>query len=315
MRSGARQVAHSSTAPTGSCGSARIFMRVSGERFPYFRLPADSAGGRPGCYTLERRVAQPDDLPAHSFDEHMLLLPVGGEPVAFESTLNGRRVRGSIEPERFRFLAAGDVLATRWSAPMDSILVALQPATLHRMVNADAAIARTELISRIAAHDNCVLMHLILALYSHVGAGGVEGVLFSNSLMAAIASRIIFSYGNGARRESNPTRLPRWKLARIEQYIHDHLAGRLSLGDVASIVEMSPYHLCRTFREATGRSLWQYVLECRIERAIAMIGGRRELPLACVASACGFESYSQFIAAFKKFRGCLPSRYRRTIGR
>jgi len=39
------------------------------------------------------------------------------------------------------------------------------------------------------------------------------------------------------------------------------------------------------------------------------------MPLSHVASACGFESYPQFIAAFRKLAGQLPSEYRRIRGR
>ena len=56
------------------------------------------------------------------------------------------------------------------------------------------------------------------------------------------------------------------------------------------------------------------MIECRVREATHMLARNRNLSLSYVARACGFESYSQFIAAFRKVFGQLPSEYRRTRG-
>ncbi|MBC7381213.1 MAG: AraC family transcriptional regulator, partial [Burkholderiaceae bacterium] len=76
---------------------------------------------------------------------------------------------------------------------------------------------------------------------------------------------------------------------------------------------LSPYHLGRTFHQTTGHSLWQYVLQCRAALARGLIAGRPGLPLADIAVQSGFESYSQFIAAFRKANGVSPGEYRRNL--
>jgi AraC family transcriptional regulator len=183
------------------------------------------------------------------------------------------------------------------------------------MLNADPCAPAVELVSRINAHEDRLLMHLIFALQAYVDGGALADRMFAASLLAAMAARLLASYGTLATRRPQPTALPRWKRVRIEQYVQDQLAHPISLAEIALTVEMSPHHLCRTFRATTGQSLWQFVLEQRVRKAMCMIGARSAPPLGYVASACGFESYSQFIAAFKKFAGCLPSRYRLIIER
>ena len=290
---------------------SRIRIRLGGKSVLYFQEPPALVGGQRGIYVFERRVAGGGNLPSHTFEEHMFLLPVGCKAVPFKSVLNGRRLSGHIEPWRFRFLAAGDTLSTSWSTPIDSILVAIHPSTLHRMVHADPGHSRPELVSRITAHEDPVLMHLALALQSYLISGGRAGQLFETSLLSVIAGRLLFSYGNGRGSTVGRTVLPRWKLTRIDAYVHDNLAHVFTLNDVAALVEMSPYQLCRTFRGTTGQTIWQYVLQCRVQAAMSQISGRRLMSLAQVARDCGFQSYSQFIAAFRKITGCLPSEYRR----
>ena len=81
------------------------------------------------------------------------------------------------------------------------------------------------------------------------------------------------------------------------------------------VVGMRHHQLSRAFRAATGQSLWQYVLECRAREAMRLMARSPDMPLSHVASACGFESYPQFIAAFRKLSGQLPSAYRRIRAR
>ncbi len=299
----------------GRDADLRIRIRSGNQSQLYFKQPPMLAGGQRGTYIFERRMAEVGQLPTHSFDEHLYLLPVGHTAVPFQSVLNGRRIRGYIEPGCFRFLAAGDSLSTVWTAPMDSILISIHPNTVQRLVHADPDHARPELVSRIVAHDNPVLMHLTLALQAYLTVGGLAGRLFESSLLSSMAAQLLASYGNGLRHTVDRTVLPRWKLARIRDYVRDHLGHSFSLGDVAALVEMSSYQLCRTFRAATGQTFWQYVLECRVREAMGRITMRRTLPLSQIAHDCGFESYSQFIATFRKVAGCRPSEFRRTLGR
>jgi AraC family transcriptional regulator len=300
-----------------AAGGADIRIRIhSGSRSQlYFEQPPMLAGGQRGSYIFERRIAIGSFLPAHTFDEHIFLLPVGQNAVPYKSMLNGRCIRGYIEPYRFRFLSAGDSLSTSWSAPMDSILITIHPNVLQRMLQMDPDHPHPELVSRIAAHEDPVLMHMTLALQAYLSSGGLAGRLFENSLLSSIAAKLLFSYGNGRRSTANRTLLPRWKRTRIEDYVQANLGGSFTLGNVAAIVEMSSYQLCRTFRTTTGQTFWQYVLERRVHAAMGRIAARPALPLSQVAHDCGFESYSQFIAAFRKFTGCRPSEFRRTLGR
>lgn len=293
----------------------RIYIHSGNKSLPYFQTPPAFSGGQRGIYLFERRIAESGELTAHTFDDHMFLLPVGVSAVPFQSVLNGHRLRGRIEPWRFRFLAAGDCLSTSWSAPMDSILIGIHPNTLQHLLHADPGHARPELVSCLTAHDNQVLMHLTLALQAYLMVGSPAGRMFESSLLSSMAAQLLASYSSGRRGIADRTMLQRWKLARIQEFVHGHLGSAFRLSDVAALVEMSPYQLCRTFRATTGQTLWQYVLECRVHEAMRRVTNHRTLPLAYVAHDCGFESYSQFIAAFRKFTGYLPSEYRRMLGK
>lgn len=281
----------------------------------YLPLTPQLAGGKRGTYVFERHRVPAGSLPEHSFDGHMLLLPMGRRSISFESRLNGKHVTGSIAPRHFRFLAAGDTLSTAWDGPMDSILFSINPQVLKRLFSFDSAAPTLDFVSRIHPHEDPVLMHLTLTMHSHLETGGQAGEIFEHSLLGAIAARLVRRYAHGRYTAERRDPLPRWKRARIEDYVRSNLAGRLTLSSLASMVELSPHQLCRTYRATTGQSLWQFVLESRAKAALGLITRRPMVPLAVVASDVGFESYSQFIAAFRKFFGQLPSEYRRSLNR
>jgi Bacterial regulatory helix-turn-helix proteins, AraC family len=55
--------------------------------------------------------------------------------------------------------------------------------------------------------------------------------------------------------------LPRKKLVRAVEYIQDQLDTDLTVSGIAQAVYMSPYHFMRLFKESTGQSPHQYVIE------------------------------------------------------
>lgn len=73
---------------------------------------------------------------------------------------------------------------------------------------------------------------------------------------------------------------------------------------------LSPGYVARLFKQETGRSLRDYVNECRITRAKQMLaaGGRN---VSEIAASVGFDNFSYFSTLFKKYVDCPPSEYMR----
>jgi AraC-like DNA-binding protein len=99
-------------------------------------------------------------------------------------------------------------------------------------------------------------------------------------------------------------------LSKIDEFILTHLARELTVQMIAAEVALSPFYLCRAFKKARHISLWQYVLGCRIQFAARIIRRFPDYPLVEIANLSGFESYSQFVAAFKKFLKMVPRQAR-----
>lgn len=295
--------------------ASRIFARFDDGRMLYMPETPLLMGGRSGSFIFERRhIPAPGKIPAHTFDEHVFMLPVGGHAVRFSSRLNGRNLKGLVEPWRFRFLAAGDTLSTTWDTPIEAIFMTLNPELLPLSLGEEALARPVDLASNIMPHEDLLLAQLSLAMQYHIHGGRRAGRIFEQSLLAAVAAHLFAAYGTGKRGKIRNSPLTRRSRARIEDYVRQNLGRDIDLAGIAAVVGVSPRQLSRGFRAATGQSLWQFVIECRVREATRMLARNRKLSFSYIARACGFESYSQFIAAFRKVFGQLPSEYRRSRG-
>ena len=134
--------------------------------------------------------------------------------------------------------------------------------------------------------------------------------LYTEGLMLAVASRALRLAAGGIGAPS--TRGTEDRVARVVDFIEEHLEASVGVARLAEISAMSPWQFSRAFKARLGKSPSQYVLERRIERARRLLEERR-LPLAEIAIACGFASQSHMTDVFRSKLGVTPGRYRRSV--
>jgi AraC-like DNA-binding protein len=91
---------------------------------------------------------------------------------------------------------------------------------------------------------------------------------------------------------------------RVISFIREQAHTAPSIDDIARHCAVSKYHLCRTFRQATGMTIGDYLLTIRLERACALLSSGVGVTAACQDS--GFGNLSYFIQAFRKQFGVTP---------
>ncbi|MDQ1815736.1 AraC family transcriptional regulator [Massilia sp. CCM 9210] len=99
---------------------------------------------------------------------------------------------------------------------------------------------------------------------------------------------------------------------RLADYIEQHLAQPVTLGELAQLACMSEFHLARMFRVSFGMPPSSWVAQRRIERARALLKAGK-LPLQQIAAACGYADLSHFSHRFSKAVGAPPGRYRQAL--
>ena len=98
---------------------------------------------------------------------------------------------------------------------------------------------------------------------------------------------------------------------RVENYISDHLADKISVDELLREFSLSRGGLYRLFREEFGTSVNEYIMTMRMERAEKMLT-ETDASVSDVAASVGYSDYNYFIRAFKKRNGTSPLKYRRS---
>jgi AraC family transcriptional regulator len=109
-----------------------------------------------------------------------------------------------------------------------------------------------------------------------------------------------------------PTRggLAPWQIREVTLHIEKHLDARVTIKDLATLVRLSSYHFCRTFKVSFGDSPHGYLMRRRVERAQGLMLSSK-MPLGQIAVVCGLADQAHFNKLFVRFVGENPGAWRR----
>ena len=88
--------------------------------------------------------------------------------------------------------------------------------------------------------------------------------------------------------------------------IAESFTGPVTLEALAKKLDVSPFRLCRAFRQATGGSLHQHLLRLRLVTALEKLPAYQDR-LTDLALDLGFSSHSHFTQVFRSHFGIPPS--------
>lgn len=97
-------------------------------------------------------------------------------------------------------------------------------------------------------------------------------------------------------------------VAQVQQYIREHLAGRLTLNEVAAVFNFSPNYLSQLFAQNSESGFVEFVTATRIAAAKEMMAST-DMKIYEISNAVGFESAFYFSKVFKKLEGVSPREY------
>jgi len=143
-------------------------------------------------------------------------------------------------------------------------------------------------------------------------SGGADRLYVDALGMVLIRELLRLNRGGVLAEPARPGSLADWQSKRTAEYIDAHLADRISLGTLAAIARLSPYHFARGFKRSFGMPPHRYHMARRIERAKVLLA-RPAPSITQIALEVGFGETSSFTAAFRRMVGRTPSSYRRSL--
>lgn len=111
-------------------------------------------------------------------------------------------------------------------------------------------------------------------------------------------------------RTGDPADVAVASLSRVVALVAEHLDRTLTVAELAAAAGCSTSTLDRRMRRVFSLSPQQYVLRARIDRAAALLRDT-PMPIAEVATACGFYDQAVFTRTFGRLAGETPSQFRK----
>lgn len=102
---------------------------------------------------------------------------------------------------------------------------------------------------------------------------------------------------------------PKWRLARVVDYVDAHLDQTITIEDLAQAAGISRTHFLRSFRSQTGETPHRWLMKRRLERAKDLLQSTAE-DLSQIAIRCGFSSQSHMSTALREAVGLTPKGWR-----
>ena len=125
----------------------------------------------------------------------------------------------------------------------------------------------------------------------------------SASLLREFVGKINVRYG---KRPTRTLKLgnERCAIRRVKDCLESRYAENVTLQELASVANLSPFHLIRVFREEVGLPPHAYQTRLRLNHARALLG--RDVTIGEAALRAGFFDQSHFTNHFRKVFGYPP---------
>jgi AraC family transcriptional regulator len=296
---------HEGSGPGGPLGPVELRKLV-----PFEPCAASDPLGWVGLEAARYREAPSSEIDLSPLTHHALVL-ITRPPETLDLRYEG--VKRHVPPPAGSILVvpAGSPALWRWGGRKDSLHVYLEPGLVARV--AAEAFGLDPARMAVPPLDGLDLPHLRAAMGAvdaELTAGGAGGPLAAESLANVLAVHLIRHVLAPRQPErGRDGALPRERLRAVVEYIEEHLGASPTLGQMAAVARLSPYHFARQFKAATGLPPHEYVIARRVERARQFLQGG-DLTLAEVAARAGFSDQSQFSRHFKRLVGVTPGQFR-----
>jgi len=101
-------------------------------------------------------------------------------------------------------------------------------------------------------------------------------------------------------------------ISKAISFMLEHYGSSITIGDICNLIYLSPGHFKRVFKQHTGRTPHQYLMDIRLDRSRQLLE-QTDYPIEDVAKECGFINAGHFAVAFKRRMNLSPSEYRKKI--
>ncbi|MEC4817651.1 MAG: AraC family transcriptional regulator [Scytonema sp. PMC 1069.18] len=251
------------------------------------------------------------ETPEHSPNQHIVSVSLVKQPVNAQRVLNGHTQHEYIQYGDVAVVPADSYHKSSWDAEAEFLILSIEKLMFARAAHDSVDLQRVEIIPQFTAPDP-LIQQIGLALKSELESDNMGSRIYIEALATTLCIHILKHYSVSKKIATPSEGLSRLKLRQAIEYINQNLEKDLTLAEIAATVEMSMYHFSRQFKQSTGFSPHQYVMNSRIEKAKRLLT-KTEEAIDKICQEVGFQSQSHFTNVFRKLIGTTPKAYRKQV--
>lgn len=99
-------------------------------------------------------------------------------------------------------------------------------------------------------------------------------------------------------------------LCELRNNMHDTPEREWSIDAICKSINVSRSYLQRMYRQFFGRSIFEELISCRIEKAKRLLI-KTSSSVSEIAELCGYASYNHFVRQFRSYENMTPTEYRK----
>ncbi|GAA0268763.1 AraC family transcriptional regulator [Cryptosporangium japonicum] len=215
----------------------------------------------------------------------------------------------TVAPGGFFLHPAGKELDVELRGPLDTVHVYLSDRALQGAHDGPAVDLAEEL-----GTEDPLLEQLVLALDGVLTAWEPTARTYVDQLGNLLAAQLVRRHSNrpppsvpSVRRRPG---LDDRRFAQVRALLDARLAQPVPLSEMAAVAGLSVSQFARQFKARTGLAPHQYLLRLRVDAAVALLGDPA-VPIAEVATRCGFTHQEHLTRVLRAHRGTTPAALRR----
>jgi AraC family transcriptional regulator len=250
-------------------------------------------------------------------DDQLLVLHRSG-PVSVDRLKGDKAQRCVVPAGGIHLVPGGTSFGFRLFEQLDTLHVYVRRAVIEE-VAAEMAIGDPTNISVVGEFvDSDVQMNnLLQAVMFALEDADYANALYVDCLARAVASRLVRNYSNARLRQSSPSdsmssgALGGPIVNEAIAYMRENLDRSIGLDDIAAVINRSPSHFARQFRNEMGTPPYQYLVNLRLDKAQSLLRETR-MSVAEVAFECGFTHQEHLTRLFRRRFQTTPAAYRKS---
>ncbi|MEQ1899953.1 MAG: AraC family transcriptional regulator [Devosia sp.] len=257
------------------------------------------------------------ELPYEGFfgavDDQLIVLHLDG-PVAIDRLRGPANARCVVPAGGIHLVPGGMDFGVRLMGALNTLHVYVRRSIIEEVAAelVDGDPVHVEIPPQFLAPDPA-LNSLLAAINAALTEDEYGTGLYVDYLARAIASQLVRHHSTRNVRTDPPLAPPADigpVVAHAVEFMRSNLDRQISLDTIAAVVNRSPSHFARQFRQELGLPPHQYLLVLRLKRAQHLLQNSRT-SIAEIAFECGFSHQEHLTRMFRRWFDTTPAAYRK----